>query len=132
MTFGLIILNIENIFCNFKELHCRLLVLVLMIVVMILFFDNTWFVQRNRKQMVLKILMCRCYKEEFLENGYEYKKKIIHFHCYCDDEHSSYYVLFFKEHPYGAAFGRFAPRGESCQCKKCHDHQICTFCFLVR
>ena len=82
--------------------------------------------------MVLKILMCRCYKEEFLENGYEYKKKIIHFHCYCDDEHSSYYVLFFKEHPYGAAFGRFAQRGESCQCKKCHDHQICTFCFSVR
>ena len=83
--------------------------------------------------MVLKIVMCRCYKEEFLDDGYEYKKKIIHFHCKCDDEHSSYYVLFCKEHPYGAAFGLFAPRGEkSCQCKKCLDHQICTFYSSVK
>ena len=47
--------------------------------------------------MVLKILMCCFYKEEFLENVYEYKKKIIHFHCKCGDEHPSHFVLFCKD-----------------------------------
>ena len=81
--------------------------------------------------MVLKILMCCFYKEEFLENVYEYKKKIIHFHCKCGDEHPSHFVLFCKEHSYGADFGLFSPRNESSQCKKCHDHQYCTFCSSI-
>ena len=38
-VFDHIILNRENIFCSFRELRCRLLVLVLTTVVMILFFS---------------------------------------------------------------------------------------------
>ena len=92
------------------------------------FLDNVRFVQRTGKKVVLKILMCRCYKEEFLAKGYEYKKKIIHFHCKCDKGHS-YYVLFGKEHPYSDDFGLFVPRGgKSCTCKKGLAHQICGFC----
>ena len=82
--------------------------------------------------MVSKILMCRCYKEEFSAKGYEYKKKIIHFHYKGNDRHS-YYVLFCNEHRYGADFGLFVPQGDkSCECKKLQPHQICGFCFSIR
>ena len=88
--------------------------------------------QRNKKKNGLEDSYVSLLEGKFLDNGYEYKKKIIHFHCKCDDKHC-YYVLLCKEHPYGAAFGLFSPRGEkSCQCKKCLDRQICTFCSSVR
>ena len=82
--------------------------------------------------MISKTLMCRCYKEKFQAKGYEYKKKIIHFHCKCKDRHS-YYVLFCNEHPYGADFGDSVAQDEKkCDCKSGLSHKVCGFCFSVK
>ena len=82
--------------------------------------------------MILKILMCRCYKEEFQAKGHKYKKKIIHFHCKYKDRHS-YYVLFCNEHPYGADFGDSVAQDEKkCDCKSGLSHEVYGFPFSVR
>ena len=38
---------------------------------------------RQKKQMISKILLCSCYKEEFLAAGNECIKESIHFKCKC-------------------------------------------------
>ena len=47
-----------------------------------------------------------------------------------------FYVLFCKDHPFGA---KFVPRGdcntdiqEKCDCKSSLSHEVCGFCFSVR
>lgn len=37
-------------------------------------------------KMLVKILMCHCYKDYFKDEGHPFLKHIIHFHCKCEDK----------------------------------------------
>lgn len=78
--------------------------------------------------MISKILMCRCYKEEFKTEGHTYNKKLIHFHCKCKEKHF-YYILLRKNHPFGADFGGSATDERKCNYKSGLFHEVCGFCF---
>ena len=64
--------------------------------------------------------MCSCYKEEFQFEGHIYIKKLVHFHCKYKEKYF-YYVLFCKDHPFGADF-----RGSVT------DEQKCKMAFLMK
>ena len=67
--------------------------------------------------MILKVLMCLCYKKEFQTAGNTYIKKLIHFHCKYKEKHLIY-VLFCKDHTFGVTFEA--------------SHEVCSFCLTVR
>ena len=80
--------------------------------------------------MTANIRMCICYKEEFQAGAHEYiKKKKIRFHCRCQGIHN-HYVLFWKDHPFGAKM--VGPEIEKCLCKDDLSHEVCCFCLSGR
>ena len=89
-----------------------------------------------QKKMISKILMCHCYKEEFLTGDNKSIKSKIHFYCKCWKEHS-HYVLFCKEHSFRTDFAARSDyqnreMKEKCDCKSGLFHEVCGFCFSVR
>ena len=52
--------------------------------------------------MPVKILMCPCYKDYFLQSGEAIIKCLAHFHCKCDEKNHQMYVHFCKCHPFGS------------------------------
>ena len=81
--------------------------------------------------MILKVLMCLCYKKEFQAAGNTYIKKLIHFHCKYKEKHLIY-VLFCKDHPFGVTYEASIDEKVSCKCKSGLSHEVCSFCLTVR
>ena len=75
--------------------------------------------------MIENILLCICYKEKFQAGAHEYIRKKIHFHCKCQEKHI-HYVLFYKDHPFGAKIA--SQEIEKCLCRDGLPHEICGFC----
>lgn len=80
--------------------------------------------------MHAKILMCPCFMRKFHQEDNEYVKKIIHFHCRCKDKHL-YFVLFCKDHPFGAHFSSTMEE-KKCMCATGLSHKLRQFCLNVR
>ena len=81
--------------------------------------------------MILKVLMCACYKEEFQAESHTYVKKLIHFHCKCKEKHFCH-VLFCNEHSFGADFAASTEENKKCSCKNGLSHEVCCFRLTVR
>ena len=81
--------------------------------------------------MILKVLMCPCYKKEFQSDGNMYIKKLIHCHCKYKEKHLIY-VLFCKDHPFGVTYEASIDEKVSCKCKNGLSHEVCSFCLTVR
>ena len=79
--------------------------------------------------MIAKILICLCYKEEFQAGAHECIKRKIHFYCKCQENYI-HYVLFCKDHPFGAKMA--SQEIEKCLCKDGLSHEVCGFCLSGR
>ena len=81
-----------------------------------------------------KILMCPCYKDNFKEEGNDYKKYFIHFHSRYDKKHE-HFIYFCGRHPFDTNIPIIANHAETimdkCFCKIEHANQVCEFCCSV-
>ena len=73
--------------------------------------------------------MCICYMEKFQAGAHKYIRKKIHFHCMCQEKYV-HYVLFCKDHPFGAKMA--SKEIEKCLCKNGLSHKVCGFCLSGR
>ena len=93
-----------------------------------------WFLQVIVVKMILEVLTCHCYKNEFLDFAdNSFCQHRIHMKCMCQRKHS-FYVLFCEEH---TCESKFIGRGnfkieEECKCKNGAPQEVCNFCFSVR
>ena len=80
--------------------------------------------------MNAKILMCRCFMEKFHQEGHDYMKKKIHFHCKHKEKHL-YFVLFGKDHLFGTDYSSSIEE-RKCSCATDLSHEVCQFCINAR
>lgn len=92
------------------------------------------------ENMHVKILMCPCYKDNFIsEKNVSIKhlmiKHLINFHCKCPEEHE-YFVIFWKYHPFGKSVRPIRDYTGTditrCFCNIVFATEICQFCTTVR
>lgn len=79
--------------------------------------------------MLVKVLMCNCYTQQFHDEGNEYVKKLCRFSCYCEDDHLVY-ILSCKEHP--SVSPTVSSMDSHCRCPNIGSQEICDFCRQVR
>lgn len=80
--------------------------------------------------MLAKILMCLYFEENFHSNEEnKFVKKLIHFHCKCDDERE-YFVLTCKSHPF--LHPCLPKMYRECSYKYIELFEICNFCVQVK
>ena len=84
--------------------------------------------------MLVKILMCLCYREDFISEGNVWVKDLINFDCKSPEEHE-YFVRFCKHHPFGKSIPSIRDHtgtdGTRCFCKIMWATEIASFELLL-
>ena len=85
--------------------------------------------------MHVKILMCPCYRENFISEGNVWIKHLLNFHCKCPEEHE-HFVNFCEYHLFGKSIPSIRDYSETdrtrCFCSVVYATDICQFCTTVR
>ena len=82
----------------------------------------------------MKILMCSCYKDYFLESGHPIIKHLIHFHCKREDKDHDVFVHFCGAHPYGATIPAVVENDiahKKCFCRIENHNRLREYCILI-
>ena len=85
--------------------------------------------------MPVKILMCPCNKDYFLEANHSYDKHLIHFHCKREEKQDEIFVHFCRAHPFGITIAYVTDPDDvaekTCFCERRSVNGICQRCIAI-